>query len=118
MAKSSPKKAAPAKPSATSAAPPAFDPLEGGPTTAAETAPATGAAFKVRAIAMGYYGEKRRRIGDVFMVEPKAFSRKWMQVVSARTPESETGPNEQLRREHDAIVGGKTKRVNADVIGD
>lgn len=46
---------------------------------------------KVRATAPGYYGEARRREGDVFTIEkPEDFSSKWMERVSKNTPEKTT----------------------------
>lgn len=65
------------------------------------------APFKVRALEMGYYGEKRRRVGDVFLVEPAAFSKKWMERVDARTPERITTGNEEIRRKHDEELAAR-----------
>lgn len=70
------------------------------PATAAETKRAAGP--KVRAFAMGYYGEVRRRIGDVFVLaDAKDFSDRWMEGVDGRTPVRTTTPNQALRQQHD-----------------
>ena len=57
------------------------------------------ATIKVRATQLGYYEHKRRREGDVFVLIPitdrygniitarQQFSKKWMEVVPAETPE-------------------------------
>jgi len=38
--------------------------------------------MKVKAKSLGYYGNERRREGDVFVIKnEKAFSSKWMEVV-------------------------------------
>jgi len=64
------------------------------------------ASVKVRATQVGYYGEARRRVGDVFTLEdPKHFSAKWMERVDASTPEKITTGNEDLRRQHDEMLG-------------
>lgn len=58
---------------------------------------------------MGYYGEKRRRVGDVFVLEKaRDFSKKWMEYVDGGTALKETGPNADLRRKHDEILGAKS----------
>ena len=64
---------------------------------------------KVRATRLGYYGERRRRPGDVFLVTDEAHvSTRWMVRVPAATPESVTTVPEALRREHAALVAGVT----------
>ena len=42
--------------------------------------------IKVTATTLGYYGIRRRRPGDVFVVKRKDFSAKWMQEVLPETP--------------------------------
>lgn len=70
----------------------------------APTAPATRrnrapkgatAGVKVRATHVGYYGEARRRIGDVFrLARPEDFSPTWMELASAAETEHTTsGPS-------------------------
>lgn len=73
------------------------------------------APIKVRATALGYYGEMRRRIGDVFMCEATAFSPEWMEEVDPRTRERVTSAPQALKRAHDEILGGQvTGRANDD----
>lgn len=62
--------------------------------------------IKVRATALGYYGEMRRRIGDVFLCDAKAFSPEWMEEVDPRTRERVTSAPQALKRAHDEILGG------------
>jgi len=79
------------------------------PTTddAARSAPAR-PGFKVRATQMGYYGEKRRRTGDVFVLtDAKDFSETWMEKVDPRTPERVTTGNEDIRRKHDEEIAAR-----------
>lgn len=40
--------------------------------------------IKVKATKLGYYDLKRRKEGDVFMVEEKAFSYNWMQKMGSQ----------------------------------
>lgn len=64
--------------------------------------------LKVRALEKGYYGEKRRRVGDVFMLtDPKHFSKTWMEYVDADTPERITTGNEEIRRKHDEEIAAR-----------
>lgn len=42
--------------------------------------------LKVEALRLGYYGYRRRRPGDVFMCEPKAFSHRWMKCLEGTPP--------------------------------
>jgi hypothetical protein len=82
---------------------------------------------KVRAIATGYYGNIRRRVGDVFKIRPiykirqstttgdvppsrgkddplveiDEFSERWMEDVDASTPERVTTGAEELKAIHD-----------------
>lgn len=75
---------------------------------AAPTRPAAStpkASLKVRARRLGYYGEQRRRVGDVFTLRAQRdFSGKWMEPVDARTPERSTTPAEALAQESGAII--------------
>lgn len=63
--------------------------------------------IKVRATQMGYYDLIRRRVGDVFVVAPAAFSAKWMERVDPNTPEVITTGKEELRRAHNEIVASR-----------
>ena len=61
--------------------------------------------FKVRATEIGYYDLKRRRVGDVFVVQRESeFSSRWMERVGARVPERETSGQQQLKAQHDEIL--------------
>jgi hypothetical protein len=53
--------------------------------------------MKVRALALGYYGEARRRPGDVFtLADPSHWSPIWMQVVPDTEPERVTTAQQAL----------------------
>lgn len=71
--------------------------------------------MKVMAVQTGYYGEMRRRPGDVFwLTEAKHFSKTWMRRVSDRTPEKVTTGQQQIRKEHDErIVAQRTGNAQA-----
>lgn len=76
---------------------------------------------RVRAIQDGYYGEKLRRSGDVFVVEgrpgdhddqsdptlPHTYSHKWMEVVPGSTPERQSTSSDVLRQQHDEELAHK-----------
>lgn len=63
--------------------------------------------MRVMATAPGYYDNKRRRTGDVFTIRgAAAFSSKWMQAVSDRTPEKITTGAQVLREQHDLAKSG------------
>jgi hypothetical protein len=65
-------------------------------------------AIKVEATQLGYYDDKRRRIGDVFTITSmKEFSDRWMRRVDSSTPERITTGAEELRRHHDEILKAK-----------
>ena len=77
--------------------------------------------LKVRATAVCYYDDKRRRIGDVFtLLDPKHFSETYMERVDPATPDHITTGQEVLRQEHDAIVGAtvKTRVSDSTPLGD
>lgn len=118
---------------------------------AAKPAPARGASvgrgeargggkpIKVRATALGYYDDQRRRIGDVFTISParhadrfpatldgkkhpkagqanpragelKEFSEKWMEFVDASTPVRTTTSQAALNRETHRVAQEKAGR--------
>jgi len=57
--------------------------------------------MRVRARARGYYGALVRRPGDVFtLTQPQDFSKHWMCMVPADTPESRTTAQEAMRMHH------------------
>lgn len=74
---------------------------------AAAPAPADDKPFKVRATKDGYYDDERKREGAVFTVSgAQAFSKNWMEKVSARTPEgNKTG--QQVLNENRAGTGSQ-----------
>lgn len=93
--------------------------------------PAAGRPLKVRAVQLGYYGEARRRVGDVFtLVKAEDFSDAsieknghsgWMEWVDPSTPDRITTGLQDLRQKHDEIRGAKTQAgstVGDDVTGD
>ena len=73
-----------------------------------EPPPVVGPLVRVRATRLGYFGDVRRRSGDVFSVPESAFSKSWMEKVAPTTPGRTTSGKEDLRRQHDEILGGKT----------
>lgn len=101
---------------------------EGDPVTDPETVPKT---RTVRALKLGYYDDKRRRPGDVFMirapyeaknVDPEItdendvmldtvnvdeFSDKWMELVPDGTPLRVTTGKQALRAQHDAELAAR-----------
>ena len=58
---------------------------------------------------------QRKREGDVFVINAEEFSAKSMRRVDAKTPNKVTGPNANLARQHDAILGGKQLERAEDV---
>lgn len=67
--------------------------------------------IRVRATQTGYYGEQRRREGDVFVINKASeFSERWMEVVEGKVPLKTTGPQEALNKKHDEILGGVAER--------
>jgi hypothetical protein len=75
-------------------------------------APSAGAPVKVRAKKLGFYNLARRRPGDVFTLrDPKHFSERWMERVTRETPERLTHPAAAMRQQHQAIMSGKSPRL-------
>lgn len=65
-------------------------------------------AIRVVATRSGYYGDERRREGDVFSIKSEQeFSKVWMRKVAKSTPGKKTGPNEVIRKRHDEILGAR-----------
>jgi hypothetical protein len=60
---------------------------------------------KVRATAIGFYDNRRVRLGDVFMIAEADFSKNWMEKVNANTPEQITGANAALLQQSMEIAG-------------
>lgn len=81
-----------------------------------QTAPVVKAKrIKVRATTVCYYDHKRRREGDVFVIDEKDFSKRGAhERVDARTPESITTGAEDLKRQHDELLAAKSGTPAAD----
>lgn len=76
---------------------------------------------RVRATQDGFYDNKLRRVGDVFVVEgrpgdhadqddpklPHLFSHKWMEVVASKTPERQSSSSDVLRQQHDEELAAR-----------
>lgn len=113
------RKKAPAKPPVAPARPPAST-VPAHVSTEAEdltgsAAPARGA-IKVRATQKGYYDNKRRRVGDVFLITKESeFSKKWMERVDRNTPERLTTGRQELKQQHDEVVSGRLGLGTGDV---
>ena len=68
--------------------------------------PARTVGIRVRATDLGYYDHTRRRVGDVFTIRnEQEFSTRWMERVSASTPEKITPMTEALKRQQQEIAG-------------
>lgn len=67
----------------------------------------------------GYYGDIRRREGDVFLIaNEEAFSTRWMEYVDARTPEKVTTGQQVINRKHDEQLGGAASRTDNEAAGE
>lgn len=61
---------------------------------------------RVRAIALGFHDNKRRREGNVFTIANAGeFSPKWMVYVDQSTPEKTTTGQQELQQKHDELLG-------------
>lgn len=77
--------------------------------TTTEPAPAPAAPMKVQATRLGYYGEQRRRPGDVFpLAKAQDFASTWMVEVPPETPDTSLPPSAALRKIHAALMQDKT----------
>jgi len=73
---------------------------------------------KVRALRLGYYDLKRRRIGDVFRIsDPAHFSERWMTRVPPNTPERITTGREALKQFHDGVIATRAENQAAGDAG-
>lgn len=85
--------------------------------------PGTERFAKVRALRLGYFDNERKRAGDVFWIHNAAeFSPKWMEYAGATDPVKVTTGNQELRKQHVAIMAAKRKEAeagtgSADVLG-
>jgi len=68
-----------------------------------------GPLIRVRAFAVGFVDNVRRREGDVFDVHTTEFSDQWMEPVDGRTPESITGPQAALKGHHDRTMAERAQ---------
>jgi hypothetical protein len=69
--------------------------------------------IKVRATALLYHNDERKRIGDVFIIAAEEFTPGCMEIVDARTRERTTSAPQALKQAHDEILGGQvSKREN------
>ncbi len=73
-----------------------------------------GEPMRVRALRIGYHEHKRRRVGDVFTITAEQFSESWMVQVHAKTPETTTTGNQQLRKDHDEIMAARSPGMVVD----
>jgi hypothetical protein len=78
--------------------------------------------FKVRAKILGFYGNKRRREGDIFPIAgEKDFSKRWMERVAPETPEVSQNSLEFARKRDEELKkgdGASLKPNAADVLDD
>jgi hypothetical protein len=75
----------------------------------------TGKGAKVRAIEKLFYGDKRRRVGDVFTItDPSHFSKRSMEYVDAKTPERTTRSKTALAQKNAEVVGHAVEGGQAD----
>lgn len=73
---------------------------------------------RVKAGWLGYYGHKRRRSGDVFVIldSDYEFSSRWMEEVTGETPESITTGQEVLEKQREEARARRLPTGNVDVI--
>ena len=74
---------------------------------------ASGGRITVQATAVGYYGENRRRVGDVFEVAADAFAPSWMEKVDPATPLRATTPPQALAQETAALRASRAVAVGS-----
>lgn len=87
---------------------------------ARQAAPAGTGNLKVRATAMGYYDNIRRRPGDVFVLKAadrRQFSARWMEPVDPETPEQVTTGKAAIEKQHDELLGKMVNDKNAGGTG-
>ena len=65
----------------------------------------------------GYYDHARRREGDVFIIEAKDFSDRWMEKVAANTPESISTAQDAINQAHDEILASRAPASGVDADG-
>jgi 2-phospho-L-lactate transferase/gluconeogenesis factor (CofD/UPF0052 family) len=63
--------------------------------------------IKVRATSKGYYDHAIRREGDVFVVDEKDLSQKWMEKVDVDTPEKVSGAQEAINLANGELKAGR-----------
>lgn len=61
--------------------------------------------LKVRATMLGYYGDVRRRVGDVFVLTDQAhYTTRWMEPVDPLMREKITSGPQALKNQHDELL--------------
>jgi hypothetical protein len=71
-----------------------------------------GAPVRVRATKLGYYGNARRRVGDVFSIRSEhEFSAKWMERVPDETPERLTSGHDELEQQRQEHLRAQRERA-------
>jgi hypothetical protein len=75
------------------------------PAARSSKAAAASRMVKVRATAIGFYDNRRVRLGDVFLIAEGDYSPRWMEKVNANTPEQITGANAFLLQQSAEIAG-------------
>lgn len=72
-----------------------------------------GKLIKVEATQMGYYGEERRRTGDVFFVTEDQFSKNWMRPADPDAEVHTTTPQQALNEETGRVRASKRSDAGA-----
>jgi hypothetical protein len=69
-------------------------------------------AMKVEATKLGYYGNRRRRVGDVFTIRRDEFAETWMVEVDASTPERSRSLHDIAKQAEIDTMTGRVPRLN------
>lgn len=72
-----------------------------------------GPLIRVRAFAVGFVDNVRRRVGDVFDVHLAEYTDTWMETVDGSTPEQITGPQAALKTHHDTVMAERAAQRRA-----
>lgn len=118
------KKAAPKKAAPKAAPRPAVKPARSSSPAAGERnetpAAKRGGKVRVRAIKMGYYGEERKREGDVFDMDADTFERgvNWVEEVDPGTRKRTTTGADVLKKQHQEVMRERAAMAGAQDGGD
>ncbi len=114
------KKKAPAKPAKKVPTKPAAKPPAKRASSGDGEPPARSSdTVRVRAVRMGYYGEERRRVGDVFDMDVNlAESASWVEEVDPRTRPKRTTGKEELKKQHAETMKERAAQAGAQEGGD